>query len=137
MRYRLLIINILLFCFSACTRISHAPCDSKPDETVIEYPIDGISTEGATALVKYYMDTAQIADVSIYGELGRIHLTYLLKKDSIYITEVIYKYDGLLNADVQIADSIISNLAFDRESLNDSSKNEYLDIIKDIPLVIP
>lgn len=75
-------------------------------DTIINYDIQGVSSEGAEAKVSYINGKIRKSVVNIYGETGQANIVYIFLNNRIIVTEKKYAYKTLL-ADVHSSKDII------------------------------
>ncbi|MGJ1420759.1 hypothetical protein ACR79T_14145 [Sphingobacterium spiritivorum] len=68
------------------------------NDTLIKYDIEGISTEGTEAEVRYVNGKIAKSTTSVYGETGQANIIYEFDSDRIKVLETKYSYlTGLAN----------------------------------------
>lgn len=75
-------------------------------DTIINYDIQGISSEGTQAKVSYIGGKIRKSVVNIYGETGQANIVYIFLNNRINVTEKKYAYKAVL-ADVHSSKDII------------------------------
>jgi hypothetical protein len=78
---------------------SLATQQSKPvvgRDTTIEYNIEGLSSEGASAKAKYINGKIKECEIYIYGETGQSKISYAFNDSQINVSEKQLTYDGSL-----------------------------------------
>ncbi|WP_276133041.1 hypothetical protein [Polluticoccus soli] len=75
------------------TQLASVPdSQSAQKDTTITYDIEGVSTEGARAEVKYVNGEISESTTTIYGEMGKATVVYKFEKDRIKVSETQYAY---------------------------------------------
>ena len=62
-------------------------------DTIMIFDLEGISTEGTNATVKYVKNRINSAEIIIYSGSGKVELIMSFKKDSIETKETVYRYE--------------------------------------------
>uniref|UniRef100_A0AB33JL85 PH domain-containing protein n=4 Tax=unclassified Prevotella TaxID=2638335 RepID=A0AB33JL85_9BACT len=108
-------------------------------DTIISYDLENISSEGAEAIVAYKNRIASKATINIYGETGKIIITYSFKKNIISVQEEIISYAPLLNEDslMVIPISKISYFIDYKGHLKGEKGISYTDIFKNFIEIVP
>lgn len=65
---------------------------STPKDTTIVYFIEGISSEGTEATVRYTNGKMSFAKIILCGDMGQIRIEYIFMKDRIGVCEKVYSY---------------------------------------------
>lgn len=61
-------------------------------DTTINYDLNGISSEGAEAQVKYKKGIIEEGKLIVFGETGKAEILYIFHSDEIKVTEKMFSY---------------------------------------------
>ncbi|MFV0537113.1 MAG: hypothetical protein ACK5M3_07045 [Dysgonomonas sp.] len=135
-----LLLFVLLISFS--TYISAIETKLASD-TVILYEMEGLSSEGAEAVV-YYKASGNIdsARISIYGSSGQVQIEMSFSKAQIKVIERSYFYRQPLSEikveeDIYFKSEIEYLIDYNGNILNKKSGVEYINIFMDFKRLVP
>ena len=133
---------IILSCLSCSNKeqsISNTSDAALMKDTIISYDLENISSEGTEAIVTYKNRIATKATINIYGETGKIIITYLFNKNIISVQEEIISYISLLNEDSLevIPISKISYFLDYKGHFKGKKRIRYTDIFKSFMETVP
>ena len=113
----------------------------KSKDTLIVYDIEGISLDGAEAMVNYVNGRITKSVTNIYGETGQGTVLYKFEKDRIRVTETKYSYKLQIenvksNKDMQLNYKVIFYMDFNGNILGDEIPYR-IDIFKEFTKKVP
>jgi len=112
-----------------------------PIDTVINYSIEGLSSEGSEAIVHYMKGVITEANIDIYGETEKYEINYHFMDDSINVIQKRYKYNKEIeNVNSKKDFSLVKKLSYSL-NLNGEFKTKTnvgkIDIFKEFKKVVP
>ena len=144
-----LLIFSLIFLFAACQSKKSLTLNNSTisvSDTIINYDINDLSTEGGEATARYLNGKIDSAFVIIFGESGQSKITYKYHSDgtiSGFQKDITYATDSLDNPNQEKTNTskdykfnltkeggLLTNIA-DKDFIN-----YYPDIVKQLPIVI-
>lgn len=145
--------SLIVLLFILCLQIF---CNDKPqgvipqdinmaivkDTIVEEYFIDGISSEGTGAIVKYVDGKILESLIEIYDEMGQAKINYFFLGDSVKVNEKQYNYKPHYFMYVESADDIILDKEFNYYldmdgNIIGSPVDDRIDIFKEFKETVP
>ena len=110
-------------------------------DTTIEYNIEGISAEGASAKAKYIAGSIKECQISIYGETGQTQILYVFSIKKIEVSEKQLTYKGSLentksDKDMKVKKEISYVLDFDGKTIG-KADNDRTDIFSEFKKTVP
>lgn len=142
---------IIIFCFLSCTystKEQKSSCQSIENieethckDTTITYDIEGISAEGAEAIVTYSNNEIKDCIINIYGETGQAKISYTFTSGKIIVKEKKYTYQKQLQAittqkDMNLTNDVTYEIDYNGNIIGDGVKNR-IDIFKEIKDNVP
>lgn len=118
-----------------------AAYQSTQKDTTITYDIEGISTEGARADVRYVNGEIAESTTTIYGEMGKATVTYKFEKDRIKVSETQYSYkthvvDLKSDSDIQVSKQLSYYVDFNGNVIGDPVPDR-VDIFREFKQAVP
>lgn len=141
---------ILGLCFVSCDfsqkrtgikTVNQSPVSVIPIDTLIAYDIDGISTEGAEAEVKYIHGIIKNSVVNIYAGTWQASIRYEFEETKIKVVEIKYSYKTTLenvksDMDMKLDYEINYFIDFEGNVIGNPIKDR-IDIFQEFKKVIP
>lgn len=139
--FSLLLVAILLACFIERSQSMVSESAIIPGDTTIVYDLEGISAEGAQAVVHYVKGKIDKSEITIYGETGRTVLVYVFFEKLITVTEEKYKYkkdfsEVKSDKDIKLTKKFTYKMNIDGIPLK-NKKLDRTDIFKEFKQVVP
>ena len=113
-------------------------------DTIIEYNIEDISSEGTSAFAKYKSGIIKSVDISVYSERGQFKEQYDFCDDNISVLEKKYGYGEKLITEIKSDDDMILlteikyEMDIEGNPVNGNKlPNERLDILNELKEVVP
>lgn len=111
------------------------------NDTTIKYDIEGISSEGTEATVKYMNGKINEAVIKVYGETGQAEIVYSFLNNGIVVKEKELGYSGSLEKvnsekDMKIKKELTYKMNYNGVPIGKADP-QRLDIFKEFKNVVP
>ena len=122
--------------------IEELPVIRTLNDTIIEFFIDGISSEGTGAIVHYSKGIIKYADIIICGDAGKAEITYTFDNDEISVHEKSYMYNVLLvdvksSEDMTLEHDISYKMNLSGEIISNTSDIRVSNIFEEFKKTVP